>query len=768
MKFSRRDFLTFASFTVVGAVGGRYLRNQIIPMESYYLGNDFRNRKETFHTGSCGMCPAGCGILVRQIDGLPVKIDGNPDCPISRGKLCPKGQMGLELHYNPDRIASPLRRVGPVGSSRWQKMTWDEALSLLSAKIRTAVEKETGAGVAVLCNDEQSFGSSLWDKFHQKYAEKSRLIRINQLRDYAIRPALKMTTGSSDWPVYDIENSDFLLVFDTPLVSGWCSPTMMIGKYANFRRGGGRARGKMVFAGSRRSMDATNADSYIQVRPYTSAVLALGLAHVIIREHRYDEKFVTQQCQNFEQLKSVILKYFETRTVSEITAVPIETINSVARTFANSSTPIAIGERIPEPSEVWEQTAYLTLNALKGSLGRPGGIVWQEQLRLREIQPPSPPEIDLRHPDQTPLERFTSDVHVNGAVPDVLLVDKVNPHMSMRSASSWSTVLERIPFVVSFSPYPDHLTSQADLVLPDLGYLEKSSDLVHSSALGYPSIAVSDAAAPFIGKGTDTRIIQLHLVDDNFISEGKSDITGKEEQFRNMRADFHRSVFRAGRGLVYDTPFAREWVRRMEAGGWWTSETDNFEEFDRRLRLKGGWTDPFIPDDRWQTGSLRKSWKFDFKSVADSLPLKDILSLKVFPAAPEYNSNTWTVLTVVPVTLLSLAGLPYGNIPHLLEFPEPGVVSGWEPWLELHSLTASKLGLANEDNVEVESRENKRKLRVTINNTLHPDIGAVPFGMFGLGEGTWILENMKKPLESIVTAKSSGHAKGITVRIRKV
>lgn len=768
MKFSRRDFLTFAGFTVVGAFGGRYLRNQLLPHESYYLGNSFKQRKETFHAGLCGMCPAGCGIRVRQVDGLAVKIDGNPDCPISRGRLCPKGQMGLELHYNPDRISSPLKRVGPSGSSHWEKVSWDEGLSLLSARVQTAVQSTAAGGVVALCNDEQSIGSTLWSRFQEKYAARCSLVRLNQLRDYSIRLALKSTVDSFEWPVYDFENSDFLLVFDTPLVSGWGSPALMIGKYANFRRGGGRTRGQMVFVGSRRSMDAANADSYVQVKPYTSAILAFGLAHVIIRERRYDEQFVAQHCRGFEELKSVILKYFKPKTVSEMTGVPIETINSVARRFADSSSPIAIGERIPERSETWEQTAYLTLNALKGSFGRSGGVLLQEHLGFGDIQPPELSDENLQNQDVSPFERFVANILDNDSAPDVLLVDKVSPAASLCSGGEWTTALERIPFVVSFSPYPDYITSHADLVLPDLGFLEKSSDLVHSPALGYPTVSVTDAAAAQIGDGIDTRLVQLHLIDESYVTDGAIDRIGKEKQLQKMRTDFHRNIFGAARGLVYDTPFAREWVRRMESGGWWASETDDFTKFDEQLQLKGGWTDPYIPENNGAHGILGSSRRFNFTGVLEAIPLERILSSRIESPPPDFGDGQWTRLTVVPVTLLALSALPYGNVPHLLEFPEPGVISGWEPWLELHSSVAERLHLKNEDNVEIESHKQMRRCRVIINDNLHADIGAVPFGMFGLGEGSWILENMKRPLESIATTERDHRTKGIVVRIRKV
>lgn len=769
MKFTRRDFLTFAGFTVLGVAGGRYLKNQIMPRESYYLGSDFRRRKEEIRSGICGMCPAGCSTRVRLIDGLPVKLDGNPDCPVSRGRLCPKGQMGLELHYNPDRIKAPLRRSGSPGSETWEQLTWDEALSLLAAKTGPALAENVGNGVAVICHDEQTIGSQLWTELQTTYSGRCRLIRLNLLRDRGILSALKLTVDKADWPVYDFENSDFLLVFDTPVISGWSLPTLQIGKYAAFRRGRERTRGKMVFVGSRRSMDAVNADLDIRVMPYTSAVLALGFAHVLIRERRYDEAFVSKYCSGFDDLKAMVLKYFRPKMVNEITGVSVETIHSTARMFAGSDRPLAIGERIPQASLAWEQTAYLLLNALKGSIGVKGGVLFQERLGLAGTQTAIDRDIDLRHLDRSPLERLSDDIRDGSAVPDVLMVDKVEPSATVLPGHSWSDVLKRVPFIVSFSPYPNFTTSMADLVLPDLDFLEKPSDFIHPPALGYPSVVVSDPVAKPRADGMDTEVVQSLLLDERFVSEGVVDRGKAKDLLKKRRTRFHRNLFKAHRGLIFDTRFTRDWVRRMETGGWWASDAANFKDFQHKLLKKGGWTDPHVVNANSANQVLGGARKFNMKSVADSLPLQQILGGKLSPAPPELNDQTAMTLTLVPTTLLALASLPYGNIPHLLEFPEPGIVTGWEPWLEIHSHVAEALELQDEDMVNIIASGQERLCRVLINNGLHPNVGAFPFGMFGLGDGRWIQDNMKMPLESLaVVDGNSAHPTGIRVQIRKV
>lgn len=82
----------------------------------------------------CRMCHGGCGVLVFTKNGKVVKIAGDPDCPINHGTLCSKGIASPQLAYHPDRLKYPVRRLGPKGSGRWERLSWDEALDLIAKK----------------------------------------------------------------------------------------------------------------------------------------------------------------------------------------------------------------------------------------------------------------------------------------------------------------------------------------------------------------------------------------------------------------------------------------------------------------------------------------------------------------------------------------------------------------------------------------------------------------------------------------------------------
>src|SRR5512140_369325 len=107
------------------------LEPNVTPPEEQLAG------EATWYASTCRQCPAGCGIIVRLMNGRAVKIEGNQEHPINRGKLCARGQSGLQVLYNPDRLSSPIKQAAR-GSRQYQAVNWDEALNTLFDKVQAA------------------------------------------------------------------------------------------------------------------------------------------------------------------------------------------------------------------------------------------------------------------------------------------------------------------------------------------------------------------------------------------------------------------------------------------------------------------------------------------------------------------------------------------------------------------------------------------------------------------------------------------------------
>ncbi len=146
----RRDFIKISALSGVMATleGCRSAEKQLIrfvPEEELVPGI------ATLKPSVCTLCSAGCGLLVRVMQGeaevvrrgqqglikmgLAKKLEGNPQHPVNRGKLCARGQAGLQVLYHPDRITHPIKRTGARGSGEFQEISWDDALKELTAHL---------------------------------------------------------------------------------------------------------------------------------------------------------------------------------------------------------------------------------------------------------------------------------------------------------------------------------------------------------------------------------------------------------------------------------------------------------------------------------------------------------------------------------------------------------------------------------------------------------------------------------------------------------
>ncbi|MDO9299870.1 MAG: twin-arginine translocation signal domain-containing protein, partial [Anaerolineales bacterium] len=132
---SRRDFLKVGGVAAGSAVALGALKNVMSAQASTEIKTA---AEEKIVASTCHLCSAGCGILVRVVNGKAVKLEGNPMHPINQGALCPKGQAAPELLYNPDRLTSPLKRDRATGQAT--PITWDEAIQTVSQKLNALRE----------------------------------------------------------------------------------------------------------------------------------------------------------------------------------------------------------------------------------------------------------------------------------------------------------------------------------------------------------------------------------------------------------------------------------------------------------------------------------------------------------------------------------------------------------------------------------------------------------------------------------------------------
>lgn len=206
----------------------------------------------SYYATSCRECPAGCGLIVRNIDSRVIKCEGNPQHPINRGRLCARGQAALQGLYDPDRIKGPMHRV----SGKLRRVKWDDALrrvgsQLQGKRIAMISDLQTGSLHALMRSWLSAFGSD-------------RLI-IYEPIDYE---AVKAVSGGIV-PSFDLSKSDYVVSFAADFLETWISPVEFARQFAAMREVRDGARGRFAYIGPRVSMTAANADRRIVAWPDT-------------------------------------------------------------------------------------------------------------------------------------------------------------------------------------------------------------------------------------------------------------------------------------------------------------------------------------------------------------------------------------------------------------------------------------------------------------------------------------------------------------------
>ena len=397
-----------------------------IPDDEYVPGIDY------WKASTCGMCPAGCGIIVRTREHKANKIEGNPLHPVNHGALCARGQAGLQVLYNPDRIKGPMKRIGERGEGKWDEISWDEAIKILADELRRTTYAEEAIFVT---NDMTGVTAHV----------ANRLMEALRRNAYVVLPlSYDPSSEYPGGPLFDLANATYLISFGARFLEVWHSPVMYSLAYGEFRSSVGKPRGKFIQIEPRMSLTGGNADEWLAPTPGNEVLAALALAQVIVREKLHKGVVSTDLAND--------LTAFAPETTAAVTDIPHEKLIRIAREFAKAERPLAIGA----PGAMG---AAMLLNRIVDNTNKSGGV-----LRSESNDESSP----LRM--LAPAGRFSTISHfrfpetLNLHQRRVMMIHRFNPVFVTPAVREG---ILRIPFIASFSSFLDETTELADLVLPD-------------------------------------------------------------------------------------------------------------------------------------------------------------------------------------------------------------------------------------------------------------------------------------------------------------
>ncbi|MGA9937942.1 MAG: molybdopterin-dependent oxidoreductase [Candidatus Acidiferrales bacterium] len=686
----RRDFLKIsavgsAAAALEGCGNPDHQLIRFIPEEDLIPGI------ATWKPSICTQCPAGCGLLVRVMQGeaevirkgqlglikmgLAKKLEGNPNHPINQGKLCPRGQTGLQVTYHPDRIRTPLQRTGPRGSGQFKEITWDDAVKQLVSQLTPLQSNKQASGLAVLTSPLRGQRKTLVDSFSSAF--KAAPVEFAFLDDRVIEAANSASFGHAAPATIDLAQSNYLISFGADFLGTWNSPVAQSIGYGTMRKGRPGQRGKFVHVEPRLSQTAANADEWIPCNPGMEGAFALSVAHVMMRDKLRPTDAAGHAGTLIDGWSQGLPAYAPEKIASQLGASP-DAITRIAHESAARTPAVAlIGDTaVAGTNGFFNAVAVNALTALLGSAGKPGGVLFT----------PAPPKSESASAPgkQPPLGALVSQIRSTPDAVKVLLLYNANPVFAASPSLQVADALGKVPFIASFGSFLDETSILADLILPDHSPLESWLDDAPPSG---SARMIASLAAPAMSPLHNTRAMPDVLLDvahqlGGDFAKSLPWKTYDEALQASFTALYKEQGTKTGAKDAGDF-----WSKVQDQGGWWSAEQEP------------------LPIGAGKFSGAMKNAPPQFDGDPGQFP---------FHLLP-YASQMWYDGSLA-------------NLPWMQEAPDPISSVMWGTWVEINTQTAAKLGIVQGDQIEVASQHGTLQAPAFVTPGIAPDCVAMPIG----------------------------------------
>ena len=696
------------------------------------------------YKSACRMCHGGCGVHVHVVDGVIQKVTGDPDSPLNKGELCPKGAAGIDIVYHPDRLTHPLKRIGARGEGRWARIGWDEAYDIIADKLQHIIDENGPESIVIgtgtgrhHCNFVPRFANALGTpNWCEPGHAQCFFPRVN---------VSHMTFGAL--PVCDyygeVAPACVLVWGHNPLNSG---PDGELPFHT--RRLLADRKAEYIVVDPRRTKTAEQAAVWCQVRPGADDALALAMINVIIAEGLHAREFVAKWTYGFEQLAEHV-RSFTPEWAEPITWVPADTIRAAARLFATTKPAVVEWGCAIEhtPNSIQTARAIAILPAITGNIDIPGGWVFGTPIATPV------PSLDENLTPAARAKRLGSqefrvlgqaNVQPSAHIPAVFkamrtgepypvrafLVFGNNSLLSYANSKVIYESLKKLEFFMVMDLFMTPSANLADLVLPAASWFEV------------------DAMPAFPYFAENAVLVQQKLAQ---IGESKQDEVVFTEIARRMNLkvgtedprDVYTQQLAANVGITFD-----------------------------ELRERGS---------LWQPMTYRKYEKQGFKTQTGKIELYSLALEKLgyaplpyYAEPPESPVSTPEVAKEFPYVLTTGARILSFFTSEHRQLPKLRRISR-EPRVEMHPDTARKLGIDAGDWVWIETKRGKIKQRANIIDGIDPRVINIEFGWWFPerqdGEcGVWesnanVLTNIEPPYDP---AMGTYQLRALLCRVEKV
>jgi len=476
---SRRRFLKISSGAAgLTAAGGFAGPNWSELLAAPLPGDEIRT-VPTF----CDICFWKCGAIAYTKNGKLWKVEGNPEDPLSRGRLCPRGTGGVGAHFDPQRLTAPLLRREKRGQEEWAEVTWDEALGFIAEKMQ-AIKNTHGPEAMALFS--HGIGGTFFKQAFKAYGSPNiaapSYAQCRGPRDVGFN--LTFGEGVSTPERTDIRNAQCLTLIGSHL--GENMHNTQVQEFAEAIEKGA----SIIVVDPRFSIAASKAKYYLPIKPGTDVALLLAWMNVLVSEKLYDQPYVEEHGFGFEAFQAEITPYTPEWAYPK-TGITPQMIRDTAREMARYKPASLVhpGRHVTwYGDDAQRSRAVALLNALLGSWGRRGGFWSPVSMDVPDYPHPPYPDSERGKVDN-PGHRYPfADGALTTGIRKATLTGEPYPIkgwfvyatnllQALPNREETIRAIQNLDLMVVVDVIPSEIAGWADVVLPESIYLERHDDL---------------------------------------------------------------------------------------------------------------------------------------------------------------------------------------------------------------------------------------------------------------------------------------------------
>ncbi|OQX10958.1 MAG: twin-arginine translocation pathway signal protein [Desulfobulbaceae bacterium A2] len=481
INLTRRSFLRAASLAAASvplsrvaakASAGAGLAPTAIDAQGSFKGT------ETVTGGVCEMCFWRCQLVGKVRDGRLVKLEGNPKSIDNGTAICARGNAGVQLLYDPDRLKFPMKNVGERGKPKWKEISWDEALNETAKRLKGVVDKYGPHGIAMF---PHGASATYPLAFFEKVVGTPNISEASFFQCRGIRDMAYINTiGTNPDENVDMPNAKVMFFLGCHL--GENIHVSHMKKYLKGLENGA----KLIVVDPRFSASAAKANLWLPIRPGTDTAFLLAIMNYLIQQGKYDRAFVVKYGKGFDKFAAGIREWSLEKAAKECD-LTVAQIKETADMLAAGAPHVSVhpGRHVSwYGNDFQRERALACLTGLLGAIGVKGGFVKPKGPKVKGVnwKGEEKEEFSMRHmahvhhysPPGTPTDLIRNACVTGKPYPiKAAVIWGQNPIQTIPNQQLMVKSLMQMDFVLAVDLMPTDAVMYADILLPEPCYLER-------------------------------------------------------------------------------------------------------------------------------------------------------------------------------------------------------------------------------------------------------------------------------------------------------